>query len=68
MEIPWNEKINIISINPDCATRNEIARLAAELSEANDKIWQCFAAAKACEMGGPFWDDIKKFLNSKYEI
>lgn len=34
-ELTWNERINAISINPDMATRDDIARLASELSETN---------------------------------
>ena len=36
-DIPWNELVPAISINPDCATRHDIARLAAELMEANHR-------------------------------
>ena len=32
MSIPWLEKVNAISVNPDMATREDIARLAAEHS------------------------------------
>jgi len=34
MSIPWAEKVALISINPDVASREDIARLAAELMEA----------------------------------
>ena len=30
--LPWNERVNAISINPDMATRDDIARMATELS------------------------------------
>jgi len=35
--IPWNEKIPLLSINPDAASRWDIANLAADLMEANKK-------------------------------
>ena len=37
-ELPWNEKVPMLSINPDAATNVDIARLAAELMEANHKL------------------------------
>lgn len=36
--LPWNERVPAISINPDMATRHDIARLAAELMEARNEI------------------------------
>lgn len=31
-KLPWMEKVAMFSINPDAATRDDIARMAAELS------------------------------------
>jgi hypothetical protein len=36
-ELPWDEKIPAISINPDMATRDDIARMAAELMELREE-------------------------------
>ena len=37
-ELPWDERINMISINPHAATIDDIARLAAELRESRERI------------------------------
>jgi len=34
MEIPWSERVNMLSINPDAASRDDVAKMAAELSDA----------------------------------
>ena len=34
-ELPWDERVTMLSINPDAATREDIANMAAELVE----IW-----------------------------
>jgi hypothetical protein len=34
----WNEWVNVLQINPDAASREDVARLAAELFEANQKL------------------------------
>lgn len=30
-QLPWSERINMLSIHPDAATRDDVARMAAEL-------------------------------------
>jgi hypothetical protein len=32
-DLPWDERITMLSVNPDAATRGDIARMATELSE-----------------------------------
>lgn len=36
-KLPWSERVNMLSINPDAATRDDVARMASELSEAEMK-------------------------------
>jgi hypothetical protein len=31
--LPWSERVNMLSINPDAATREDISKMASELSE-----------------------------------
>ena len=35
--ISWTERVNAISINPDMATRDDIARMAAEIPELRER-------------------------------
>jgi len=44
--LPWRERVPMLSINPDAATRDDVASLAEELMLANHKL----ARAKEAEM------------------
>ncbi len=37
-KIPWDEKVPMLSIHPDAADRNDVAKLASELMCANSVL------------------------------
>ena len=36
--LPWNERVVMLSINPDAATRDDVTKMAADLMEAYKTI------------------------------
>ena len=36
--LPWEERVPMLSVNPDAATREDVARMAAELMELHQRI------------------------------
>ena len=37
-ELTWTERVPMLSINPDAATREDVARLAAELMKCRHEL------------------------------
>ena len=38
MSLPWSERVPMLSINPDAASRHDVGRLAAELMECRKEV------------------------------
>jgi len=55
--LPWNERIVMLSIHPDAASRDDAARLATELMEANRRIKELEAECAR----------LRKVINNKLE-
>lgn len=49
-ELPWGERVNRLSVNPDAASRDDIAKLARELMEKHKRVWELEEQrCKSCE-------------------
>lgn len=49
--LTWAERIAAISVNPDMATRKDVADLAADLCEANWTLTQLMRGSCWCDVG-----------------
>jgi hypothetical protein len=47
--LPWKERVTMLSINPDAATRDDVASLADELIIANHKVARAEEAERWAE-------------------
>ena len=74
-ELPWEEKVVLFQINPDAASRSDIARLAEELIEAQGKVVELRGRLKIAQQdGGSPWRGIvvcpegSYYCNDKNEV
>lgn len=51
-ELPWPERVNILSINPDAASRDDVARLASECAAKDREIAERFKKGDHIEVRG----------------
>lgn len=50
-ELPWGERVNMLSINPDAATRDDVAKLAASLGDCYRVLWQINEMTENADIG-----------------
>jgi hypothetical protein len=54
--LPWSEKVNMLSINPDAASREDIAKMAAELSEKDRELQKARKELDISSVAGVYMD------------
>ncbi|TXH56293.1 MAG: hypothetical protein E6Q97_06810 [Desulfurellales bacterium] len=63
--LPWKERVAMLSINPDAATRDDVASLADELMIANHKVARAEEAERWAEkLAGELVDIARRFQSS----
>ncbi len=58
--VPWIERVPMLSINPDAATRNDVFRLAGELMEARHLLCEISEYVTPKQL-----EEIKKYLETE---
>ncbi len=60
MPLPWSEKINMLSINPDAATPKDVVRMATNLSDILRALEIAEITGIPCRVTPLFWDAIER--------
>ena len=73
-QIPWKERVNMLSVTPDAATRDDVARMAAELStfiKEMPKMLESFGILNIGAISDPYhfdggcaFDRVQKMIES----
>ncbi len=60
MSLPWLERLHMLSINPDAATPQDIARMATNLSDILRALEIAEITGVPCRVTPLFWDAIER--------
>jgi hypothetical protein len=61
--LPWKQRISMLSVNPDAATRDDVASLAEELMIANHKAARAEEAERLAHQFAKALEDIIQHQN-----
>ena len=66
-ELPWNEKVVMLSMNPDAANRHDIAELAADLMEKCQQLAAKDAEIKSLAFDCKVYKNLVRLIDAQIE-